>query len=462
MAYTTINKSADHFKTLVYTGNGSDANSITGVGFKSDWVWTKNRDHAADHYIHDSVRGVQNAIRTNNNSGTYATSINLQSFDNDGFTLGTQDGLNKSGDSIVSWNWLAGGASPSQTYTVKVVSDSGNKYRFDDFGTSAVTLDLQEGGTYTFDQSDSSNAGHPLRFSTTSNGTHGGGSEYTTGVTTSGTPGSSGAYTRITVASGAATLYYYCTQHSGMGGQANTNSTHGSSNFSGSTQSTVTANTTSGFSIVKWSGTGSTTTVGHGLGATPACFITKSTGSGGWGFYHQSVGNTKALILNETGAGTTHAAYYNNTSPTSSVFTVNSDSSVNHSGNDMISYCFTEKTGFSKFGDYTGNGNADGTFVYTGFKPAFVLSKNSSATQGWFLVDHKRPLSSFNPIDGSLHPNASAVEDTSSDFFVDFYSNGFKVRDTDAQLNASGNIYVYMAFAEAPLVGSNNIAANAR
>tara|TARA_R100001460_G_scaffold11857_2_gene27489 strand:+ start:792 stop:1838 length:1047 start_codon:yes stop_codon:yes gene_type:complete len=103
----------DHFKTLLYVGNGSDANSITGVGFKPDMVWTKNRDHAADNYLHDIVRGVQNAIRPNVATGTYATSINLQSFDSDGFTLGTQDGLNKSGDNIVSWNWLLGGSQGS-------------------------------------------------------------------------------------------------------------------------------------------------------------------------------------------------------------------------------------------------------------------------------------------------------------------------------------------------------------
>ena len=113
MAYTTINKSTDHFNTLLYTGNGSNAHAITGVGFKPDFVWTKNRDHAADHYIHDIVRGVEKAIRPNVTSGTYDTSINLQSFDTDGFTVGTQDGLNKNGDNIVSWNWLAGGSQGS-------------------------------------------------------------------------------------------------------------------------------------------------------------------------------------------------------------------------------------------------------------------------------------------------------------------------------------------------------------
>ena len=120
-----------------------------------------------------------------------------------------------------------------------MVSDSGNKYRFDGHGTSAVTLDLAEGSTYVFDQSDSSNSGHPLRFSTTSNGSHGGGSEYTTGVTATGTPGSAGAKTTIVVAAGAPTLYYYCTAHSGMGGQVNTNSTAGSTSLSGEFNSSV-------------------------------------------------------------------------------------------------------------------------------------------------------------------------------------------------------------------------------
>ena len=153
--------------------------------------------------------------------------------------------INDNNETYVAWVWDAG-ANSIKTYTVKG-SDSGNKYRFDDFGTSAVTLDL-DGSTYVFDQSDSNN--NPLRFSTTSDGTHNSGSEYTTGVTTTGTPGSAGAKTTIVVPSGAPTLYYYCSVHSGMGGQANTNSTAGASNFDGSIISNVRANASAGFSIV--------------------------------------------------------------------------------------------------------------------------------------------------------------------------------------------------------------------
>ena len=195
MAYTTINKSTEHFNTKLYSGNGS-TNNITGVGFQPDWLWIKSRGATENHVLYDSVRGVTKQLYSNTSGAESTNATALTAFASDGFNLATTNtNTNANGANFVSWNWKAGGTAPAITYTVKVVSDSGNKYRFDDFGTSAVTLDLQEGGTYTFDQSDSSNAGHPLRFSTTSNGTHGGGSEYTTGVTTTGTPGSSGAKT---------------------------------------------------------------------------------------------------------------------------------------------------------------------------------------------------------------------------------------------------------------------------
>ncbi len=227
MAYTTINKSTDYFDTTLITGNGSTQN-ITGLGFQPDWIWMKRRNATGHNRLIDAVRGSNKLIQSDltNAEGTDATYVT--SFNSDGWSIGTNTDINASGGTAVGWSWKAGGTAPAITYTVKVVSDSGNKYRFDDFGTSAVTLDLQEGGTYTFDQADSSNSGHPLRFYTAADKT---GGEYTTGVTTNGTPGSSGAYTRITVAASAPTLYYQCSNHAGMGGQANTNSLFGSSNF---------------------------------------------------------------------------------------------------------------------------------------------------------------------------------------------------------------------------------------
>ena len=149
MAYTTINKPTDHFNTVTYSGSNS-SKSVTGVGFQPDWVWMKQRSGSTDHKLADAVRGANKNI-TSNSSAAETTHTYFTSFDSDGFTLdGNVSDYNKSGLEYASWNWKAGGTAPTITYVVKVVSDSGNKYRFDDFGTSAVTLDLQEGGTIYF------------------------------------------------------------------------------------------------------------------------------------------------------------------------------------------------------------------------------------------------------------------------------------------------------------------------
>jgi hypothetical protein len=455
-----INKPGEYFNTVLYTGNGS-TQSITGVGFKPDWIWLKERSSTGNHKINDVIRGTTKYLSSNLANAEDTTGSGIQSYDSDGFSISNATDINDNTVTYASWSWLAAGTAPSKTYTVKVVDDSGNKYRFDDFGTSAVTLEISEGGTYTFDQSDSSNSGHPLRFSTTSDGTHGGGSEYTTGVTTNGTPGSAGAYTRITVAASAPTLYYYCSAHSGMGGTANTPTTNSFSNFGGSIQSNISPNITAGFSIVSYTGTGANATVGHGLGVTPKMIIFKKrNGAPNWSVYHTSIGATKYLELNTTAAAQTATDRFNDTEPTSSVFSVGTENQTNASSGTYIAYCFAEKKGYSKFGSYTGNGNADGTFVYLGFKPAWLMIKKDGTGDNWLMYDNK--INPENVMDTNLKANTSDAEATNSNHNLDFLSNGFKWRTTSNTRNGSGSTVIYMAFAEQPLVGTNNIPATAR
>ena len=227
------------------------------------------------------------------------------------------------------------------------------------------------------------------------------------------------------------------------------------SNTDGSITSTVSANTTSGFSIVSYTGTGSVATVGHSLGTTPSMIIIKNrSGVADWLVYHKSIGNTGGLYLNSTGVTVTASGFFNNTSPTSSVFTIGTGGTPNNNGSNYIAYCFAEVKGFSKMGSYVGNGNADGTFVYTGFKPAWLLVKQTTgASQNWYLWDNKRDT--FNVTDTPLKPDEALAESGIGAYNIDLLSNGFKFRGTETQINASGQTYIYMAFAEEPLVGDN-------
>ena len=349
MAYTTIKKPSDYFNTVLYTGNGVDDRSITGVGFQPDFTWIKSRTTTDYHTLFDVVRGVGKRIFSNVTEAEDTTPDSLQAFESDGFEVGTNSGINGNTFNFVSWNWKANGA--------------------------------------------------------------------------------------------------------------------GSANTAGSINSTVSANTTSGFSVVSYTGTGANATVGHGLGVAPKMILIKNTiDAVAWEVGHDAIGWTKKLRLNATDAEAVDSGAFNNTAPTSSVFSLGTNNTSNDSGDSMIAYCFAEKQGYSKFGSYTGNGNADGTFVYTGFKPAFVMCKASSVGgsvgYAWSMFDNKR--SSYNIERSQLEANTSDAQQTDASGDIDLLSNGFKFRSSASENNQSGATYIYMAFAEAPLVGTNNIPANAR
>ena len=234
----------------------------------------------------------------------------------------------------------------------------------------------------------------------------------------------------------------------------------GSSNSNGSIASTVSANTTAGFSIVKWAGSGANATIGHGLGAAPEMVVTKSLGTSSWGVYHKGLGNTNVLFWDNYGVTSANVAYWNNTSPTSTVFSVGTDSAVNHSGNDMIAYCFRSIRGYSKIGTYKGNGLADGPSVYTGFKPAMMFFKRTSgAVANWQMWDNKRDPD--NPVENAYHIDSNNA-DGSADQDIDFLSTGFKIRSNQGHLNNDGNVFVYYAVAEEALVGTNKVCSTAR
>ena len=349
MAYTTIDKPSDYFETKLYTGNGSSSHAITGVGFQPDWIWIKRRDTGAWHYLFDSIRGANKTLYSNLNAAETTDTNNLQSFDSDGFTVGTQADMNASGGTFASWNWLASNTTASNT--------------------------------------------------------------------------------------------------------------------DGSITSTVSANTTSGFSIVSYTGTGSNATVGHGLGVAPKMVIIKNrSDSYDWIIYNQNIGNTGFLRLNTTAAYDTGINMFQNTDSTSSVFSISSHGAVNTSGNNFIAYCFAEKKGFSKFSSYVGNGSSDGSYIHLGFKPAFLMLKNTSSTGNWVMYDDKRSeVPDANVNRRIVYANTSAdYEIPSGSRTIDTLSNGFKLRGTAGDTNTSGNSYIYMAFASNPFVTSTGIPTTAR
>ena len=232
------------------------------------------------------------------------------------------------------------------------------------------------------------------------------------------------------------------------------------SNSNGSITSTVQANTTAGFSIVTYTGTGSVATVGHGLGVKPDMMILKNRDSAvNWIVYHKDTNDSANyfLRLNTTDTTQYSGGRFNGTQPTSSVFTVGTSSQTNNNGDDIVAYCFAEKQGYSKIGKYAGNENANGPFVYLGFKPAFIMIKNATVISNWRMFDNKRI--GYNVANYKLLPNSASQETT--DVQIDMLSNGFKIRTSDSEIN-SGATHIYMAFAENPFVTSKGIPTTAR
>lgn len=220
-----------------------------------------------------------------------------------------------------------------------------------------------------------------------------------------------------------------------------------SSNTSGTITSTVCSGATQGFSVVTYTNSSSGTgTVGHGLGVAPSMIIIKKRNAvSSWNVYHSAIGNTKYLYLNTTDAEATGANRWTNTSPTSTVFTLGTDWAGSETA---VAYCFAAVAGFSAFGSYTGNGSTNGPFVYCGFRPRFILIKQSSAIRGWNIEDTS--INSYNAMTTILQPNDSAAQNTNTAWSVDALSNGFKIRTTDTGFNQSSGTYIYAAFAENP------------
>jgi len=233
-----------------------------------------------------------------------------------------------------------------------------------------------------------------------------------------------------------------------------------STNTAGTINTTIQTNTTAGFSICTHDGNGTAgATFGHGLGVKPDFIIAKRRdGITNWRCYHSDLGATKTILLNTTDASFDSSDSWNNTEPTSTLVSVGSGSRTNATGSPILFYIFASKQGYSKFGSYVGNGNANGTFVYTGFKPAMVITKKSSVTGGnWTIYDNKR--NPFNVADKVLLPNASNADQTVINF--DFVSNGFKCRNSGSE-NENGTTFIYMAFAENPFTTSTGIPTTAR
>ena len=330
--------------TVLYTGTGA-SNAQTGIGFQPAMTWLKSRSAATSHYLFDSARGATEAIFPDLTDTEAANAEYLKSFDADGFTLGTNAGINDNTKTYVAWNWKAGTSSGV------------------DFSSGDIT---------------------PTAYS---------------------------------------------------------------------------INTTSGIGIYHYNCTGANATMVHGLSSAPKMLITKSLGdTSPWAVWHTAMAATNYLVLDDTAPEATNANAWNSTAPSSTLISLGADGQTNGTGKNNIMYAFSEVTGYSAFGKYKGTGNADGPFVYTGFKPSFIMVKRyDSGTINWVVADNKRE--GYNPDNDPLYPDVTVAEGTADN--INICSTGFKIINSGDDYNNDGGYYIYAAFGQS-IVGSNGVVGTAR
>ncbi len=424
--------------TVLYAGNTNEQ-SIDGVGYAPDFVWIKNRTGANNHYLYDTVRGTDRALQSQSTSAESVGAQQLTSFDTDGFTVPYDvSGYNNyAGRSYVAWTWDAGDNQTSTGISSVLYVGQGVAQSVKGFGFSPDLILFKNRASASPLLIDSVRGpSQELQTNSTS-------AETSNGVTRIKSIDSDGFTLADTTVSSLNTQnnnYVAWGWDAGDGDPV--------SNTDGSITSTVKASDATGFSIVSYTGNGTSgATIGHGLSSTPKMIIVKNRTTAGadWPVYHEETGNTGATYLNTTAGFATDSTRWNNTSPTSTVFSVGNGQGVNHSSASLIAYCFSEVSGVSKIDSYTGNGSTTGPVITTGFRPGFLLVKKTSGTAAWQLIDGTRdPFA--NPASQVLYPNLSDAEYTWSGGAWNFTSTGFQPTRGDADFNGSGETYIYIAF----------------
>ena len=413
---TSTTQADNYFDVGLVAGSASVDQTIT-TAFAPDFYWSKNRNSTIDHGLYNTIAGGNKYLSSNATTTETTTTASVVTFNSTGVSLKAGGSIiNDATRTYVGWLWRGGGTgSTNSNGTAK---------------SSSVTVDS---GTDTVTWN-----------------SHGMSDGQKIGFFAATMPGGLSAGTLYYVRDAATNTFKVAASSGGAAIDITSNGTTVTAHTT--LTSTVSASATSGFSIVTYTGSGANATVEHGLGVAPSMLIAKVRSSAGddWTVYHTSIGATNRVMLNLTNASAA-STVWNNTAPTSSVFSVGTIGDTNRLNATIVAYCFAPVAGYSAFGSYTGNGSTDGPFVYTGFRPRYILIKRTDSADNWAVYDTARD--EYNQATKQLRPDAATAQldpAGSPAVYYDFLSNGFKNRGSNSQCNANGGIYIYAAFAEHP------------